>query len=241
MWCGVVTLFPEMFKALTEFGVTGRAITQQRLQMAYINPRVYATDVHHTIDDRPYGGGPGMVMKVEPLRAAIADLRAQANATPKVIALSPQGRRIVQQDLCALVREQTHVIFVAGRYEGIDERLYELEVDEQWSIGDYVISGGELAVMVVIDAMTRMIPGVLGHAGSAQQDSLMDGLLDCPHYTRPEEIAGLKVPEVLLSGDHAEIAKWRMAQKIERTQLRRPDLLVGAGPCAGPLENAGKA
>ncbi len=241
MWCGVVTLFPEMFKALTEFGVTGRAITQQRLQMAYINPRVYATDVHHTIDDRPYGGGPGMVMKVEPLRAAIADLRAQANATPKVIALSPQGRRIVQQDLCALVREQTHVIFVAGRYEGIDERLYELEVDEQWSIGDYVISGGELAVMVVIDAMTRMIPGVLGHAGSAQQDSFMDGLLDCPHYTRPEEIAGLKVPEVLLSGDHAEIAKWRMAQKIERTQLRRPDLLVGAGPCAGPLENAGKA
>ncbi len=241
MWCGVVTLFPEMFKALTEFGVTGRAITQQRLQMAYINPRAYATDVHHTIDDRPYGGGPGMVMKVEPLRAAIADLRAQANATPKVIALSPQGRRIVQQDLCALVREQTHVIFVAGRYEGIDERLYELEVDEQWSIGDYVISGGELAVMVVIDAMTRMIPGVLGHAGSAQQDSFMDGLLDCPHYTRPEEIAGLKVPEVLLSGDHAEIAKWRMAQKIERTQLRRPDLLVGAGPCAGPLENAGKA
>jgi len=225
MWCGVVTLFPEMFKALTEFGVTGRAITQQRLQMAYINPRAYATDVHHTIDDRPYGGGPGMVMKVEPLRAAIADLRAQANGAAKVIALSPQGRRIVQQDLCALVREQTHVIFVAGRYEGIDERLYELEVDEQWSIGDYVISGGELAVMVVIDAMTRMIPGVLGHAASAQQDSFMDGLLDCPHYTRPEEIAGLKVPEVLLSGDHAEIAKWRMAQKIERTQLRRPDLL----------------
>lgn len=231
MWCGVVTLFPEMFKALTEFGVTGRAITQQRLQMAYINPRAYATDVHHTIDDRPYGGGPGMVMKVEPLRAAIADLRVQANATPKVIALSPQGRRIVQQDLCALVREQTHVIFVAGRYEGIDERLYELEVDEQWSIGDYVISGGELAVMVVIDAMTRMIPGVLGHAASAQQDSFMDGLLDCPHYTRPEEIAGLKVPEVLLSGDHAEIAKWRMAQKIERTRLRRPDLLENAEKC----------
>lgn len=226
MWCGVVTLFPEMFKALTDFGVTSRAVEKQLLHVSLQNPRDYALDVHKTVDDRPYGGGPGMVMKVEPLRLAITKLRAQANAkTIKVIALSPQGRRVVQKDIQALVHEQTHVIFVAGRYEGIDERLYVTEVDEEWSIGDYVISGGELAAMVIIDAMARMIPGVLGHTESAQQDSFMDGLLDCPHYTRPEEVSGLKVPEVLLSGDHAQIARWRMEQKIERTKLRRPDLL----------------
>jgi tRNA (guanine37-N1)-methyltransferase len=226
MWCGVVTLFPEMFKALTEFGVTSRAIENKLLQVALQNPRDFTSDVHKTVDDRPYGGGPGMVMKVEPLRSSIAALRQQAGSTAvKVIALSPQGLKIEQRDIQALVQEQTHVIFVAGRYEGIDERLYALEVDAEWSIGDYVISGGELAAMVIIDAMARMIPGVLGHAASAHEDSFMDGLLDCPHYTRPEEIAGLKVPEVLLSGDHAQIAKWRMEQKIERTKIRRPDLL----------------
>ena len=226
MWCGVVTLFPDMFKALTDFGVTSRAIDKQLLTISLQNPRDYVFDVHRTVDDRPYGGGPGMVMKVEPLRAAISALRQQVNSkVVKVIALSPQGRKVVQADIQALVREQTHVVFVAGRYEGIDERLYDLEVDEEWSIGDYVISGGELAAMVIIDAMARMIPGVLGHVESANQDSFMDGLLDCPHYTRPEEILGLKVPEVLLSGDHAQIAKWRMEQKIERTKLRRPDLL----------------
>lgn len=226
MWCGVVTLFPDMFKAVTEFGVTSRAVEQQLLQVVLQNPRDYATDVHKTVDDRPYGGGPGMVMKVEPLRTAISALRRQANTDAvKVIALSPQGRKVVQADIQNLVLEQTHVIFVAGRYEGIDERLYALEVDAEWSIGDYVISGGELAAMVIIDAMSRMIPGVLGHSDSAQQDSFMDGLLDCPHYTRPELIAGLKVPEVLLSGDHAQIAKWRMEQRVERTKLRRPDLL----------------
>ncbi len=225
MWCGVVTLFPEMFKALTDFGVTSRAIERDLLQVGLQNPRDFTTDVHQTVDDRPYGGGPGMVMKVAPLRAAIGALRQQTgDAVVKVIALSPQGRKVTQHDICALVREQTHVIFVAGRYEGIDERLYALEVDEEWSIGDYVISGGELAAMVVIDAMARMIPGVLGHADSAQQDSFMDGLLDCPHYTRPEEIDGLKVPAVLLSGDHAQIAKWRHEQQVERTLVRRPDL-----------------
>jgi len=226
MWCGVVTLFPDMFRALTDFGVTSRAIEQQTLVLSLENPRSYANDVHKTVDDRPYGGGPGMVMKVEPLRAAITALRQQvAPATVKVIALSPQGRKVVQQDIEDLVQGQTHVIFVAGRYEGIDERLYNLEVDAEWSIGDYVISGGELAAMVIIDAMARMIPWVLGNVESAQQDSFRDGLLDCPHYTRPEEIDGLKVPEVLLSGDHAKIAKWRMEQQIERTKKRRPDLL----------------
>jgi tRNA (guanine37-N1)-methyltransferase len=225
MWCGVVTLFPDMFKALTEHGVTGRAITNQLLNVSLQNPRDFATDVHKTVDDRPYGGGPGMVMKVEPLQAAIAALKQQAGNEVKVIALSPQGKRVTQQDIQAVVRDYPKVIFIAGRYEGIDERLYTLENAEQWSIGDYVISGGELAAMVIIDAMARLIPGVLGHPASAQQDSFAAGLLDCPHYTRPEEISGLKVPEVLLSGDHARIAQWRQEQRLERTKLQRPDLL----------------
>jgi len=226
MWCGVVTLFPDMFKALTDFGITSRAIEQQLLQISLQNPRDYTTDIHKTVDDRPYGGGPGMVMKVEPLRAAIKALRQQSGAAVKVIALSPQGRKVVQQDIRDLAQQQSHVIFVAGRYEGIDERLYNLEVDEEWSIGDYVISGGELAAMVIIDAVARLLPGVLGNSESAQQDSFGVSLLDCPHYTRPEQIDGLKVPEVLLSGDHAKIAKWRMEQQVERTKMRRPDLLI---------------
>lgn len=230
MWCGVVTLFPEMFKALTDFGVTGKAVEQQILQISLQNPRDFATDVHKTVDDRPYGGGPGMVMKVAPLRAAINALRQQvvasdAAVTPKVIALSPQGIRVTQSDIQRLVSETQHVIFVAGRYEGIDERLYALEVDEEWSLGDYVISGGELAAMVMIDALARLIPGVLGHAGSALEDSFVTNLLDCPHYTRPEVVDGLQVPEVLLSGNHLRIAKWRQEQQLERTRLRRPDLL----------------
>jgi tRNA (guanine37-N1)-methyltransferase len=226
MWCGVVTLFPEMFKALSDFGVTGRAIDRQLLQLSLQNPRDFATDAHNTVDDRPYGGGPGMVMKVAPLRAAIHALRKQVprDVSPKVIALSPQGKRVTQQDIKALVNE-SHVIFIAGRYEGIDERLYTLESAEEWSIGDYVISGGELGSMVIIDAIARLIPGVLGHSASALQDSFEAGLLDCPHYTRPEVIDGLQVPEVLLSGDHARIAKWRQEQQLERTRLRRPDLL----------------
>jgi len=223
MWCGVVTLFPEMFKALSDYGVTRKAVEQGNLRLAFENPRDYATDVHKTVDDRPYGGGPGMVMKVPPVRSAIKALRAQANK-PLVIALSPQGRKVTQKEICALYAAHKEVIFVAGRYEGIDERLYELEVDEQWSIGDYVISGGELGAMVCIDALTRLIPGVLGHSESAIQDSFMDGLLDCPHYTRPEVVDGLQVPRVLLSGDHAEIAKWRKQQQVTRTKERRPDL-----------------
>lgn len=236
MWCGVVSLFPDMFKALTDCGVVGRAIDRQLLLLCVQNPRDFATDERRTVDDRPYGGGPGMVLKVEPLLAAISALRQQATAVSgchdiRVVALSPQGKRIAQQDIQDFVVAHQQVIFVAGRYEGIDERLYMLEVDDEWSIGDYVISGGELAAMVVIDAMVRLIPGVLGHPASAQQDSFADGLLDCPHYTRPEIVAGLKVPEVLLSGDHARIAKWRQQQSIERTKLRRPDLLVLRDKC----------
>lgn len=237
MWCGVVTLFPDMFKALTDCGVIGRAIDRQLLQFCVQNPRDFATDVHKTVDDRPYGGGPGMVMKVEPLQAAIGALRQQAtiggskSGDVKVIALSPQGKRVTQHDIQTLVDDYQQVIFVAGRYEGIDERLYMLEVDDEWSIGDYVISGGELAAMVVIDAMARLIPGVLGHPASAQQDSFVAGLLDCPHYTRPEVVAGLQVPEVLLSGDHTRIAQWRQEQRLERTKLRRPDLLVLQHKC----------
>lgn len=228
MWCGVVTLFPDMFKALTDYGVVGRAVANRLLTVSLQNPRDFATDVHKTVDDRPYGGGPGMVMKVEPLRAAIQALRQQVGTSNvRVIALTPQGKRITQQDLQQLVQEQTSVIFVAGRYEGIDERLYTLEVDEEWSIGDYVLSGGELPAMVVIDAMARLLPGVLGHAASAAQDSFVDGLLDYPHYTRPEVIENLVVPDVLLSGDHARIAKWRQEQRVARTRIRRPDLMPG--------------
>lgn len=228
MWCGVVTLFPGMFEALTEYGVTGRAIAKQLITLQLQNPRDFATDIHKTVDDRPYGGGPGMVMKVEPLRAAIKAMRMQVgnpDVATKVIALSPQGKRVTQSDVAELVQNYQNVIFVTGRYEGIDERLYELEVDAQWSIGDYVISGGELAAMVVIDAMARLVPGVLGHPESAQQDSFSAGLLDCPHYTRPDVIDGLAVPEVLLSGDHARIEAWRQEQRLERTKLHRPDLL----------------
>lgn len=226
MWCGVVTLFPDMFKAVTDFGVVGRAVANRLLTVSLQNPRDFATDVHKTVDDRPYGGGPGMVMKVEPLRAAIQALRQQVGTSNvRVIALTPQGKRITQQDLQQLVQEQESVIFVAGRYEGIDERLYDLEIDAEWSIGDYVLSGGELPAMVVIDAMARLLPGVLGHAASAAQDSFVDGLLDYPHYTRPEVIENLAVPDVLLSGDHARIAKWRQEQRVARTRIRRPDLM----------------
>ncbi len=202
-----------------------KAIKQKLLQIEVANPRDYASDVHKTVDDRPYGGGPGMVMKVAPLRAAIGELRKRAPQKPLVIALSPQGKRITQRDICEVVAQQAAVIFVAGRYEGIDERLYELEIDQEWSIGDYVLSGGELAAMVAIDALTRMVPGVLGHEESAQQDSFMCGGLDHPHYTRPEVIDGLRVPEVLLGGNHAEIEKWRTQQRLARTKQRRPDLL----------------
>ncbi len=220
----VVTLFPEMVDSVAQVGVLGRAIKQDRIQLKCWNPRDYTHDRHRTVDDRPYGGGPGMLMKVEPLRDAIHDARKAAGAEARVIYLSPQGRQLNQTAVKALA-QQTGLILIAGRYEGIDERIIETEVDEEWSIGDYVLSGGELAALVMIDAVARMIPGVLGDEDSAAQDSFMDGLLDCPHYTRPEDIDGLRVPEVLLGGNHRAIETWRMQQALGRTWLRRPELL----------------
>ncbi len=219
----LVTLFPQMVTDLLGFGVTGRALDSGVFELGVWNPRDYTQDRHRTVDDRPYGGGPGMLMKIEPLRQAIAAAR-QVNPAAKVVYMSPQGRRF-DQPLAREVVQQPGLILVAGRYEGIDERLIGLEVDEEWSIGDYVLSGGETAAMVVVDAVTRLLPGALGHQDSAEQDSFSVGLLDCPHYTRPENYQGMQVPPVLLSGDHAAIRRWRLKQSLGRTWLRRPDLL----------------
>jgi tRNA (guanine37-N1)-methyltransferase len=220
----VITLFPEMFEAM-RLGVTGRAIERGQVELALWNPRDYAQDPHRTVDDRPYGGGPGMVMMVEPLREVIRDARAAAPGS-RVVYLSPQGRRLDQAAVRGMAAARG-LVLLAGRYEGIDERLIEAYVDEEWSIGDYVLSGGELPAMVLMDAVIRLLPGVLGHADSAQQDSYADGLLDCPHYTRPEEIEGRTVPAVLMSGNHELIRRWRLQQALGRTWLRRPDLLEG--------------
>lgn len=226
----VVTLFPEMFSALSDYGVTGRAIQNGLVQLGTINPRDYTDDRHNTVDARPYGGGPGMVMMVEPLRAAIRHAKkalsehGEQGTRAKVIYLSPQGRKLDQADLQSLAKRE-EMILLCGRYEGIDERLIASEVDEEWSIGDYVISGGELAAMVLIDGITRLVPGALGHEDSAEQDSFMNGLLDTPHYTRPEVFDELAVPDVLLSGHHKNIESWRLKQALGRTWLRRPDML----------------
>ena len=220
----VITLFPEMFEASRQ-GITGRAIERGQVQLQLWNPRDYTHDVHRTVDDRPYGGGPGMVMKVEPLCAAILDAKAAAPDS-KVIYMSPQGRPLTQA-AAQQMSERPGMILLAGRYEGIDERLIEAYVDEEWSIGDYVLSGGELPAMVLMDTVIRLLPGVLGHEDSAVEDSHVDGLLDCPHYTRPEVIEDRAVPGVLLSGNHKAIREWRLMQSLGRTWLRRPDLLEG--------------
>jgi len=219
----VVTLFPEMFRAMLGNGVTGRAFDRGQAELALWNPRDYTQDVHRTVDDRPYGGGPGMVMKVEPLLAAIEAAKAAA-PDAKVAYMSPQGRRLDQAAVGELARRHG-MILIAGRYEGIDERIVGRQVDEEWSIGDYVLSGGELPALVLMDTVVRLLPDVLGDVESAQQDSYMDGLLDCPHYTRPELFDGEAVPPVLLSGNHAAIRRWRLQQSLGRTWLRRPDLL----------------
>lgn len=221
----VITLFPEMVETLLRFGVTGRAVERQLLEVVAWNPRDDAHDRHRTVDDRPYGGGPGMVMKVQPLRDALRRARADAKPAGKTLYLSPQGRLLTQDGVRELA-EEPRLILLAGRYEGVDERLIAAEVDQEWSIGDYVLSGGELAALVLIDAVARLQPGALNDDESAEQDSFMDGLLDCPHYTRPEQIDGQRVPAVLLSGDHAAIARWRRREALGRTWRRRPELLA---------------
>lgn len=213
-----------MFQSL-DYGITGRAKKLGLINVDLWNPREFTKDKHKTVDDRPYGGGPGMVMMVEPLREAIKAAKTALGKNTKVIYLSPQGRTLDQGGVFELAN-RPELILVSARYEGVDERLLMTEVDEEWSIGDYILSGGELAAMVLIDALTRVIPGALGDDASAQQDSFVNNLLDYPHYTRPETVADLEVPAVLLSGDHQAIAKWRLKQSLGRTWLRRPDLLV---------------
>jgi tRNA (guanine37-N1)-methyltransferase len=220
----IVTLFPEMIRAALGAGVTGRALTRGIVSLDVRNPRDFATDVHRTVDDRPYGGGPGMVMKIEPLRAAIRAAREASPQGTRVVYLSAQGQRFDQRRAAELAR-LPGLVLVSGRYEGVDERLIELETDEELSVGDYVLSGGELPALLVFDAVTRLVPGVLGDAESAEQDSFVGGLLDWPHYTRPEQFEGRAVPEVLLGGNHAAIRRWRLKCALGRTWQRRPDLL----------------
>jgi tRNA (guanine37-N1)-methyltransferase len=224
----VVTLFPSMFDAVTEWGVTGRARERGLYQLVAWNPRDFAANAYRTVDDRPYGGGPGMVMMAEPLQKALDAARQRQKSSgvdrPRVVYLSPQGR-LLHHPLVAELAGEQGLVLLAGRYEGVDERVIRKCVDDEISIGDYVLSGGELAAMVVIDCVMRQVPGVLGDADSAEQDSFVNGLLDCPHYTRPEVFENVAVPQVLLSGNHAEIARWRVKQALGRTWQRRPDLL----------------
>ena len=226
MRVSVVTLFPELVTAVARYGVTARAVERGLLELDCRNPRDYARDRHRRVDDRPYGGGPGMVMMYEPVGAAIAAARETIDGASLTVHLSPQGRRIDQDDIRRLAQGPS-LVMLCGRYEGVDERLVDAEVDEELSLGDYVLSGGELAAMVVIDAITRLIPGALGHEDSAGADSFSNGLLDCPHFTRPEKVAARRVPEVLISGDHGAIRRWRLKQSLGRTWERRPDLLRG--------------
>lgn len=220
---GIITLFPEMFSAITEHGITGRAVKNGLIDLQCWNPRDFAKNAHRTVDDRPYGGGPGMVMMAEPLAGALAEAKKELNGA-KVIHLTPEGRQLDHKGVMELA-SRDKLIFLAGRYEGIDERLLADEVDEEWSIGDYVISGGELATMVIVDSVIRQLPGALGDEASAEQDAFVDGLLDCGHFTRPELYKDKAVPKVLLSGDHEAIRKWRLKQSLGRTWLKRPDLL----------------
>ena len=225
MQISVISLFPEMIRGVVAHGVTGRALDKSLASLVCTTPREYATDNYQTVDDRPYGGGPGMVLKVEPMAAAIRSAKENLPAGSQVIFLSPQGR-LFDQAVARQLAMLPGMILVAGRYEGFDERLIQALADDELSLGDFVISGGELAAAVVIDAVLRLLPGVLGDDMSAQQDSFSDGLLDCPHYTRPEEVEGRRVPQVLLEGNHAAIRRWRLKEALGRTWVRRPDLLA---------------
>lgn len=224
MWIGVISLFPKMFTVITDYGVTGRAVKNKLLHLQCWSPRAFTHNRHRTVDDRLYGGGPGMLMMVQPLRDAIHEAKRQAGQTAKVVYLSPQGRKLDHEGVKELA-SNSKLILVCGRYKGIDERLIATEIDEEWSIGDYVLSGGELAAMSLIDAVARLIPGVLGHQASAENDSFAKGLLDCPQYTRPKVLSNMEVPSVLLSGNHAAIHRWRLKQSLGRTWLKRPELL----------------
>ncbi|MBC3616793.1 tRNA (guanosine(37)-N1)-methyltransferase TrmD [Vibrio metschnikovii] len=224
MWVGIISLFPEMFRSVTDFGVIGQAVKKGLLSVQSWNPRDFAHDKRHTVDDKPYGGGPGMLMMVQPLRDAIHAAKAAAPGKTKVIYLSPQGRKLDQQGVEELAKND-NLLLICGRYEGIDERVIQSEVDEEWSIGDFVMTGGEIPAMTLIDTVSRFIPGVLGDFASAEEDSFANGLLDCPHYTRPEVLDGKTVPAVLMSGNHQEIRRWRLKQSLGRTWLRRPELL----------------
>jgi tRNA (guanine37-N1)-methyltransferase len=224
VWFGVISLFPEMFSTL-EYGITGRALKSNLIDVKCWNPRDYTQNKHRNVDDSPYGGGPGMVMMAQPLQGAIHAAKQAAPKTPTVIHLSPQGKQFNQEAAVELLARDS-VILIAGRYEGIDERLLALEVDEEWSLGDFVLSGGELAAMTMIDVITRLIPGALGHEDSVAQDSITSGLLKYPQYTRPEVFTELAVPDVLLSGNHQAILHWRLKQSLGKTWLRRPDLLA---------------
>ena len=228
MRIAVVTLFPVMIREALAHGVVGRAVERGILEIEYFDPRGYAADVHRTVDDRPYGGGPGMVLQVEPLRSALRGATALLPQGSRRVYLGADGKRF-DQGMARAARGWPGLVLVAGRYEGVDERCIERETDARWSIGDYVLSGGELAALVVIDAIARLLPGTLGSAESAEQESFGDGLLDWPHYTRPPDIGGQAVPAVLLSGDHAAIHRWRLQQALGRTWLRRPDLLERRG------------
>jgi tRNA (guanine37-N1)-methyltransferase len=225
----VITLFPEMFEALTQYGITGRAFENKIVELKCWNPRDFTTDNHKSVDDRPYGGGPGMVMLMEPLEKAInaakKEVLQNAGAKTKVIHLSPSGKTMTHQKVMQLAKEKS-LILLASRYEGVDQRLLDALVDEEISIGDYVLSGGEIPAMALMDAVIRQLPGVLGDKDSAVEDSFVDNLLDCPHFTRPEEYAGKGVPEVLLSGNHAKIKEWRLKQSLALTRAKRPDLLA---------------
>ena len=218
-----------MFDAISQHGITSRALENKLCDLNLWNPRDYTTDNHRTVDDRPYGGGPGMVMLAEPLEQAIEAAKARQQAAgvakPKVVHLSPSGKPLTHDDVMALSQEQG-LVLLASRYEGVDQRLLDRMVDAEYSIGDYVLSGGELPAMVLMDAIIRQLPGALGDADSAAEDSFVNGLLDCPHYTRPEEYKGEKVPEVLLSGNHAKIKQWRLKMALQRTRDQRPDLLA---------------
>jgi tRNA (guanine37-N1)-methyltransferase len=224
MQFGIVSLFPEMVSTVGEYGVVGRAQQRELITLDLENPRDHTSDAHRTVDDRPYGGGPGMVMKYEPVAAALDAVKGRMPEGAPTVYLSPQGQ-VFDQAMAKRFAALPGVVLLAGRYEGSDERLIKTHIDLEVSLGDFVLSGGEIAAMAIVDAVVRLLPGVLGDDESAAQDSFMEGLLDHPHYTRPEEIAGCRVPDVLLSGDHAKIAKWRYKQALGRSYLRRPDLL----------------